>query len=75
MAKQLSLGSIPFDNGDNIEQTKEAANIVLSFWVFKGMNETLPLCTVFYVACVVDYSLITLLLVSNLSTSSFYSFQ
>ena len=75
MAKQLSLGSIPFDNGDNIEQTKEAANIVLSFWVFKVMNETLTLCTVFYVACVLDYSLITLLLVSNLSTSSFYSFQ
>ena len=24
MAKQLSLGSIPFDNGDNTEQTKEA---------------------------------------------------
>ena len=31
MAKQLSLGSIPFDNGDNAEQTKEAANILLSF--------------------------------------------
>lgn len=31
MARQLSLGSIPFDNGDNTEQTKEAANILLSF--------------------------------------------
>ena len=31
MAKQLSLGSIPFDNGDNTEQTKEVANILLSF--------------------------------------------
>ena len=31
MAKQLSLGSIPFDNGDNTEQTKEATNILLSF--------------------------------------------
>ena len=31
VAKQLSLGSIPFDNGDNTEQTKEAANILLSF--------------------------------------------
>ena len=30
MAKQLSLGSIPFDNGDNTEQTKEVANILLS---------------------------------------------
>jgi hypothetical protein len=29
MAKQLSLGSIPFDNGDNTEQTTEAANILL----------------------------------------------
>ena len=31
VAKQLSLGFIPFDNGDNTEQTKEAANILLSF--------------------------------------------
>ena len=31
MAKQLSLGSITFDNGDNTEQTKEVANILLSF--------------------------------------------
>ena len=31
VTKQLSLGSIPFDNGDNTEQTKEAANILLSF--------------------------------------------
>ena len=31
MARQLSLGSIPFSNGDNTEQTKEAANILLSF--------------------------------------------
>jgi len=33
MAKQLSHGPIPFDtgNGDNAEQTKEAANILLSF--------------------------------------------
>ena len=31
MAKQLSIGSIPFYNGDNTEQTKEVANILLSF--------------------------------------------
>ena len=31
VAKQLPLGFIPFDNGDNTEQTKEAANILLSF--------------------------------------------
>ena len=31
MVQQLSLGSIPFDNGDNTEQTKEVANILLSF--------------------------------------------
>jgi len=33
MAKQLSLGSIPSGagNGDHTEQTKEAANILLSF--------------------------------------------
>ena len=31
MAKELSLGSIPFDNGDNTEQTEEVANILLSF--------------------------------------------
>ena len=31
VAKQLSLGFIPFDNGENTEQTKEAANILLSF--------------------------------------------
>ena len=36
MAKQLSLGSIPFDSGDNTEQTKEVANILLSF---KSSNE------------------------------------
>ena len=36
MAKQLSLGSIPFVNGDNTEQTKEVANILLSF---KSSNE------------------------------------
>ena len=31
MAKQLSLGSMPFDNGDNTEQTKEVTDILLSF--------------------------------------------
>ena len=31
MAKQLSLGSIPFDSGDNTEHTKEVAKILLSF--------------------------------------------
>ena len=31
MAKQLPLGSIQFDNGDNTEQTKKEANILLSF--------------------------------------------
>ena len=30
MAKQLSLGSIPFNNGDYTEQAKEVANILLS---------------------------------------------
>ena len=29
MAKQLPLGSIQFDNGDNTEQTKKEANILL----------------------------------------------
>ena len=53
MAKQLSLGSIPFDNGDNTEQTKEVANILLSL-KSKGMNGTFTLCTVFYVARVLD---------------------
>ena len=62
MVKQLSLGSIPFDNGDNTEQTKETANILLSgLQVSKGMNETL--CMVIYVACMFDWPpLITLLL-------------
>jgi len=36
MANQLSLGSIPFDNGDNTEQTKEGANILLSFKSLKN---------------------------------------
>ena len=31
MAKQLPLGSIQFDNGDNTEQTKKEANILLFF--------------------------------------------
>ena len=31
MAKELSPGSIPFDNGDNTEQTKKEANILLFF--------------------------------------------
>ena len=35
MAKQLSLGSLLFDNGDYTEQTKEVANILLSFKSFK----------------------------------------
>lgn len=48
MAKQLSLSSVPF----NTEQTKEAANILLFFKLQRNGNETLTLCTVFYLACV-----------------------